>query len=101
MASSPITSWEKTESSDRFYILGFQKSLQTVTATMNEKTFASWKESYDRSIQNVKKQRHHFAKKFPYSESSVFSSSHVKVVNECKIWSIKKAEGQGINAFKL
>ena len=58
-----------------------------------KKTFASWKESYDKSIQNIKKQRHHFANKCPYSESYVFSSSHVRVVNGCKIWAIKKAEG--------
>ena len=64
-----------------------------MTATMNEKTFASWKESYDKSIQNIKKQRHHFANKCPYSESYVFSSSHVRAVSGCKIWAIKKAEG--------
>ena len=64
-----------------------------MTVAMNEKTFASWKESYDKSIQNIKKQRHHFANKCPYSESYVFSSRDVRVVNGCKIWAIKKAEG--------
>ena len=70
MISGPI--WGKIKNSDRFYFLGFQKSLQTVTVAMNEKTFASWKESYDKSIQNIKKQRHHLANKGPYSESYVF-----------------------------
>ena len=43
-----------------------------MTATMNEKTFASWKESYDKSIQNIKKQRHHFADKGTSSQGYVF-----------------------------
>ena len=72
-----------------------------MTVAMNEKTFASWKKSYDKYIQNIKKQRHHFANKGPYSESYVFSSSHVRVVNGCKSWAIEKAEGQRIDAFKL
>ena len=81
MISSPI--WGKIESSDRFYFLGFQKSLQTVTTAMNEKMFASWKESYDKYRQNITKQRCHFASKGPYCESYIFSSSHVRVVNGC------------------
>ena len=36
------------------------------------KTFAPWKESYDKSRQNIKKQRHHFANKGLYSQSYVF-----------------------------
>ena len=88
--------WGNVECSDRFCLLGFQKSLRTVTVAMNEKTFASWKESYDKSIQNIKKQRHHFANKGPYSESYVFSSNHVRVVNGCKSWAIEKAEGRRI-----
>ena len=38
---------------------------------------APWKKSYDKSRQHVKKQRHHFADKGPYSQSYVFSSSYV------------------------
>ena len=38
------------------------KSLQMVTAAMKfKKTLASWKESYDKPRQHIKKQRHHFA----------------------------------------
>ena len=70
MISSPT--WGKIESSDRFYFLGFPKSLQTVTAAMNEKMFASWKESYDKSKQTIAKQRHHFANKDPHSEGIFF-----------------------------
>ena len=41
--------------------------------------FAPWKKSYDESRQSIKKQRHYFANKAPYSESSGFSSSHVQM----------------------
>ena len=38
---------------------------------------APWKKIYDQSRQHIKKQRHHFANKCPYSQSYVFSGSHV------------------------
>ena len=36
-----------------------------------------WKESYDQPRQHIKKQRHHFADKSPYSQRYSFSSGHV------------------------
>ena len=47
-----------------------------VTAAMKLKD-APWKESYDKFRQCIKKQRHHFADKGPYSQNYSFSSSHV------------------------
>ena len=38
---------------------------------------APWKKSYGKPRQHIKKQRHHFAYKDPYSQSCGFSSSHV------------------------
>ena len=38
---------------------------------------ASWKKSYDQPKQHIKKQRHYFANKGPFSQSYGFSSSHV------------------------
>ena len=38
---------------------------------------APWKKSYDQSREHVKKQRHYFANKDPFSQSYGFSSSHV------------------------
>ena len=38
---------------------------------------APWKTSYDHSRHHIKKQRHYFADKDPYCQSSGFSSSHV------------------------
>ena len=43
----------------------------------NKGALAPWKESYDKPWQHIKKQRHHFADKGPYSWSYSFSSSHV------------------------
>ena len=40
---------------------------------------ASWKKSYDKPRQCIKKQRHHFANKGPDSQSYGFSSSHVQM----------------------
>ena len=58
---------------------------------------ASWKESCDKPRQHTKKQRHHFANRGPYSESYGFPV----VMYGCKSWTIKKAECQRIDAFKL
>ena len=46
---------------------------------MKLKMLASWKKSYDKPRQHMKKQRHHFADKGPYSQSYGFSSSHVQM----------------------
>ena len=53
------------------------KSLWTVTATMKLKDACSLEKSYDKPRQCIKKQRHHFANKGPYSQSSSFSHSQV------------------------
>ena len=52
--------------------------ITVVTAAMKfKRTLAPWKESYDKSRQHVKKQRHYFVDKGPSSQSFGFSSSHV------------------------
>ena len=48
---------------------------------------ASWKKSYDKPRQPIKKQRHHFANTCPYNQSYVFSSSHVQM------WALVHKEG--------
>ena len=52
------------------------KSLQMVTAPMKLKHAWSLEENHDQSRQHIKKQRHYFANKGPYSQSYGFSSSH-------------------------
>ena len=80
MASRPITSWqidgETVKTVTDFLFLGSQ-----ITAngdySHEMKTLAPWKKSYDQPRQHIKKQRHYFADKGPYSQSYGFSSSHV------------------------
>ena len=58
---------------------------------------APWKKSYDKPRQHVKKQRHYFADKGPSSQSYGFPI----VMYGCESWTIKKAESQRTDAFKL
>ena len=48
---------------------------------------APWKKSYEQPRQHIKKQKHHFADKGPYSQSYGFSSSHVWM------WELDQKEG--------
>ena len=66
-----------------------------VTSAMKLK--ALWKKSYDQLRQHIKKQRHYFADKGPLVKAMVFPV----VMYGCESWTIKKAEGQGIDAFGL
>ena len=58
---------------------------------------APWKKSCDKPRQCIKTQRHHFVNKSPYSQSYVFSSSHVWM------WVLDEKEGwvPKIDVFKL
>ena len=47
----------------------------------------SWKNSYDKPRQHIKKQRHYFAHQDPHSQSYDFSSSHVWM------WELNHNEG--------
>ena len=80
MASGPITSWqiegEKVEAITDLFSWA-PESLQIVTAAMKLKDACSFKGSYDKTRQHIKKKGHHFAEKGLYSQSHGFSSSHV------------------------
>ena len=54
---------------------------------MKLKTLASWKESYDKIRQHIKKQRYHFADKGIIVQSYGFSTSHVWM------WKLDHKEG--------
>ena len=58
---------------------------------------ASWKESYDKTGQHIKKQRHRFADNICIDKVMVVSV----VICGCESWTIKKAERQRTDAFKL
>ena len=89
MASSPITSWQidggKVEKVSEFIFLGSK-----ITADGDcspKKTLASWKKSYDKPRQCIRKQGHHLASKGPYRQSYGFSSSDVQM------WELDHKEG--------
>ena len=58
---------------------------------------ASFKKSYDKSRQHIKKQRHYFLTNIHLVKAMVFPV----VMYGCESWTIKKAECRRINAFKL
>ena len=76
---------------------GAPKSLQMVTAAMNEKMLVLWKKSYDQPRKHIKKQRHYFTTKGPSSQSYGFPV----IMYGCESWTIKKAEHRRIDAFEL
>ena len=59
--------------------MNYSHKVQSRRDGSKEKFLAPWKESCDKPRQHIKKQRHHFADKGPYSQSYGFSSSHVWV----------------------
>ena len=77
MASGPITSWQiYGETMTDFTFLGSRITADS-DCSHEIKTLAPWKKSCDKPRQRIKKQRHHFANKGPFSQSYGFSSCHV------------------------
>ena len=101
MAPSPITSWQtegwKVEMVTDFIFLGSKITVDN-DCSHEINTLTPWKESYDQPRQSIKKQRHHFAHKGPYSQSYGFTSSHVQM------WELDNKEGlmpKKIDGFEL
>ena len=94
MASGPITSWQIDGETMETVS---PKSLQMVIAAMKLKDACFLEEKLCKPRQDIKKQRHHFDDKGPYSQSYGFSSSHARM------WELdnKKAESQRTDAFDL
>ena len=80
MVSGPITSWqtdgETMQTVTDFIFLG-SKITADGDCSHEIKMLAPWKKSYDQHRQHIKKQRHYFANKGPYSQSYGLSSFHV------------------------
>ena len=71
--------WGKSENGESLFSWA-PKLLRMVTAAMKLKDAYSLEEkNYDKPRQCIKKQRHHFGDKGPYSQSYGFSSSHVRM----------------------
>ena len=91
MASGPITSWqvegEKVEAVTDLFPWA-PESLWKVTTAIKLKDACSWEgKLWPKPRQHIKKHRHHFADKGPYSQSYGFSSSHVWM------WNLDSKEG--------
>ena len=82
MASGPITSWqidrETMETVTDFIFLGSNITMNS-DFSHKIKTLAPWKKSYDKPRLHIKKQRHHFADKGPYSQNYGFSNRRVRM----------------------
>ena len=76
-----------------YWLLGLQPTqivwvgLQTWASSWGYS--APWKKSYDKPRQHIKKQRHYFVNKSPYSQSYIFFPV---VMYGCESWTIKRAE---------
>ena len=59
---------------------------------------ASWKKSYDKPRQHIKKPRHHFAR----TKIHIVQARHFLIfMNTCESWTVKKAEHWRTDAFTL
>ena len=89
--------WGNNGYSDRLYFPGLPNHCRWWLKPWNEKMLAPWKKSYDQPRQHIRKQRHYFANKGPFSQGYGFSSGPVWM------WELdyKKAEHQRIDAFEL
>ena len=91
MASGPNTSWqidEETMETVRDFIFLGSKITAEGDCSHEIKILAPWKKSYDKPRQHIKKQRHHFADKSPYSQNYGF----FPIVYRYESWIIKKAQ---------
>ena len=81
MASSPITSWqidgETVEAVADFIFLGSKITADGDCSHEIKRRLLLGRKAMTNLDSIFKKQRHHFADKGPYSQSSVFSSGHV------------------------
>ena len=80
MASGPITSWqidrETMETLRDFIFLGSKITVDGDYSLEIKRHLLLGRKSMTNLDSVLKKQRHHFANKYPYSQSYDFSSSH-------------------------
>ena len=89
--------WGKSGSSDRFYFLGLQKSLQMVTIPVNLKRCLLLQRKAMTNLDSVWKSRDIILlTKVHIAKTMVFPITY-----RCESWTIRKAEHWRINAFEL
>ena len=78
MASSPITSWQiEREKMTDFILFGSKFTVDSDYNHEIQRHLLLGRKIYDKPRQYIKKQRHYFDDKGPYSQSYVLSSGHV------------------------
>ena len=96
MASSPITSWqidgETMETVTEFIFLGSKNTVDSDCSHEIKRHLFLGRKAMTKE-KHIKKQRHHFAHKGPYSQSYGFSSSHTW------IWKLEDKEGWALKNF--
>ena len=96
MASSPITSWETDgatmETVTDFIFLGSKITADSDYSYEIKKTLSPWKKSYDQKSRDIT-----LPAKFCIAKAVAFPV----VSYRCESWTIKKAEHQRIDGFKL
>ena len=89
--------WGNSGNIGWLYIWGLQSHCRSWLKPWNQKVLAPWKKNYDQSWQHIKKQKHYFANKGPYSHDYVFPV----VLCGCESWTTTKAVCLRIHAFEL
>ena len=83
MASGPITSWqiegEQVDTVTDFLFLGSKITVDADCSREIKRRLLLERKAMTNLENILKKQRHHFADKGPYSQSYGFSSSHVQI----------------------
>ena len=85
--------WETMERVTDFIFFG-SKITEDNDWMYEIKILAPWKKRHDKPRQLIKKQRHYFANKGPYTQSCGFSSSHIWM------WELDHKESQRIDALE-
>ena len=102
MACGPITSWptdgEKVETAPYFLFLGSKITADNDYSHEMKRHLLLGEKSYNKPRQCTKKQRHHT---LPTKVHIVKAMIFPVVMHGCESWTIKKAEHQRIDAFKL
>ena len=92
MAFGPITSWqidgETVERVRNFMFWGSKITADGDCSHEIKRHLLLGRKSCDQPRQHIKKQRHYFASKGPYSQNYGFSA----VMYGCESWTVKKAE---------
>ena len=87
----------ENENSDRLYFLVLQNHLRQLTWNCEIKRCLLLGRKTNQPRHHIKKQRHCFADRGPYSQAVVFPV----VIYRCESWTIKKSEHWRMGSFRL